>query len=293
MKALLQKIEKELALVKDEKERIAQAKRLKELWMKYEGDDRIISSHELQEELIEERKKQRLKIKTNIPRLDEILDGFREGNLIVVSAPTKQGKTTLCQTFTIEFAKDKVQTLWFSYEVPLCEFMEKFQDNIPLFYIPKQLRGNTMTWLEERIVEGIAKFNIKVIFIDHLHYIVDMNARNQNMSLQIGEVMRTLKRIALKYGIIIFIIAHIKHIRISNAPHLEDLRDSSFIGQEADIVLMMTRNEDTNASSIDEDVYLDTAKLWVKAHRRTGKTGRIDLMHQRGRFYEIANYDNN
>jgi len=281
MKNLLKKIEKELALVKDEKERISQAKRLKELWEKYEGDDKIISSKDLKEEIEAERKKDHLKIYTKIPRLDRIIDGFREGNLVVVSGPTKQGKTTLCQTFTIEFAKQDMNSLWFSYEVPMFEFMEKFGDNPPLFYLPKQLKGNTMTWLEERIVESIAKFNTKVIFIDHLHYIVDMNAQNQNMSLQIGSVMRTLKKIALKYSIVIFIVAHMKHIKLTSEPDLEDLRDSSFIGQEADIVLMMWRLK------LDNDEMSNESNLVIRAHRRTGETGKINLIHKNGRFTEI------
>jgi len=287
MKELLKKIEKELALVKNEKERIAQAKRLKELWEKYDGDDRIISSKELEQMIIEERKKDRLKVFTKIPTLDRKLDGFREGNLIVVSSPAKQGKTTLCQTFTIEFYKQNINCLWFSYEVPMYEFMEKFGDTPPVFYLPNQLKGNTMTWLEERIVEGIAKYNTKVVFIDHLHYIVDMTARNQNMSLQIGSVMRTLKRIALKYNIVIFIVAHMKHIKMIGSPDLEDLRDSSFIGQEADIVLMIKRDENNN------DEYINTADLWIKAHRRTGETGKIKLIHKNGRFNEISKIEQN
>ena len=290
MKELLKKIEKELALIKDEKERIAQANRLKELWEKYDGDDRIISSNELKEMLAEENKKDHLKVYTKIPTLDRKLDGFREGNLVVVSAPTKHGKTTLCQTFTIEFAKQDINCLWFSYEVPMYEFMEKFKEleNPPLFYLPKQLKGNTMTWLEERIVESIAKFNIKVVFIDHLHYIVDMAAQNQNMSLQIGSVMRFLKKIALRYNIIIFIVAHMKHVKFVSEPNMEDLRDSSFIGQEADIVLMMWRLKNKETEEM-----LNETNLVIRAHRRTGETGRINLIHKNGRFNEISKIESN
>jgi len=291
MRELLRKIEKELALIQDKKQRIAQAERLKELWEKYDGDDKIISSEDLKEEIAAEKQKDHLEIMTRIPKLDQILEGFREGNLVVVSAPAKNGKTTLLQTFTIEFQKQDHNCLWFSYEVPMYEFIEKFGDNLPNFYLPKHLKGNTTNWLEERIVEAIAKYNIQVVFIDHLHYIVDMTARNQNMSLQIGATMRELKKIALRYNIVIFIVAHMKHIRLAGTPDLEDIRDSSFIGQEADIVLMMKRNEDVN-----NECYFDTAELWVRAHRRTGKTGVVNLIHKNRRFeqiYEYTKQDNN
>lgn len=282
----LKKLDQEIQLVRDDKERLAQKRRLKELWERYEGDDKIISSYELKELVARERQQNKLRLMTGIPKLDKIIEGFREGNLIVVSAPAKHGKTTLCQTLTIEFAEQDIASLWFSYEVPMAEFIEKFGDKPPLFYLPRQLRGNTMVWIEERIIEAIAKFDAKVVFIDHLHYIVDMAARNQNMSLQIGTVMRSLKKLALKYNITIFIVAHMKHIKLENVPDLEDIRDSSFIGQEADIVLMMWRMKDKNTCE-----YLNETNLVVRAHRRTGKTGKILLQHKDNRFFELAQSD--
>jgi len=115
-----------------------------------------------------------------------------------------------------------------------------------------------------------------------------MNAHNQNMSLQIGSVMRTLKRIALKYNIIIFIVAHMKHVKLVSEPDMEDLRDSSFIGQEADIVLMMWRLKNKETEEM-----LNEASLVIRAHRRTGETGKINLIHQNGKFSELSqkNYE--
>ena len=287
MRELFKKISKELSNLEDKKEKLAQQERLKELWEKYDGDDRIISSEELMKELEEERKKERLKIYTGIPTLDRKIEGFREGNLVVISAPTKNGKTSLCQSFTKEFSKQATSCLWFSYEVPIIEFLDKFGEKPPTFYVPRQIKGNTITWLEERIIESIAKNNTKVVFIDHLHYIVDMNAKNQNMSLQIGATMRSLKKIALRFNIIIFLIAHMKHVKLFKEPEIEDLRDSSFIGQEADIVLMLWRLKDKQT-----DEMLNETNLVIRAHRRTGETGKIPLIYENNKFKEITtNYE--
>jgi len=96
--------------------------------------------------------------------------------------------------------------------------------------------------------------------------------------------MRFLKKIALKYNIVIFVVAHMKHIKLTSEPDLEDLRDSSFIGQEADIVLMMWRLKISDTEMSNE------ANLVIRAHRRTGENGIINLIHTNGRFNEL-HYD--
>jgi replicative DNA helicase len=283
MEEVLKKIEKELALIENEKEREAQRQRIKELWEKYDGEDKVISSYELKEEIEKQKQadKEALKVYTKIPKLDFNIDGFREGNLVVISAPPKNGKTTLCQTFTNNFAKDGIKSTWFSFEVPMGEFLQKFEE-VPLFYTPKQMKDKSLEWLEERIVESIAKFDTKVVFIDHLHYIVDMNKSYQNFSVQIGSTMRELKKIALKYNIIIFLVAHMKHTGFSNehGPNVIDIRDSSFVGQESDIVMMIWREAKG-------DEMLDSAFLAVRAHRRTGKLCKVHLAHRKNQFIEL------
>jgi len=283
MEETLKQIEKELALIENEKEREAQRQRIKDLWEKYDGEDKVISSYEIKEEIEKQRKanKEALKVYTKIPKLDFIIDGFREGNLVVISAPPKNGKTTLCQTLTNNFIQDGVKSTWFSFEVPMSEFLEKFEE-VPLFYTPKQMKDKSLEWLEERIVESIAKFDIKVVFIDHLHYIVDMNKNYQNFSVQIGSTMRELKKIALKYNIVIFLVAHMKHTGFSNdnGPNIIDIRDSSFVGQESDIVMMIWRE-------CKNDEMMDSAFLAVRAHRRTGKLGKIHLAHRTNHFIEL------
>jgi hypothetical protein len=37
-----------------------------------------------------------------------------------------------------------------------------------LFYVPEIMTGNTLLWVEKKIIEAIAKFNSKVVFISTL-----------------------------------------------------------------------------------------------------------------------------
>jgi replicative DNA helicase len=103
--------------------------------------------------------------------------------------------------------------------------------------------------------------------------------KNGNVSLIIGSIMRELKTIALKRRICIFIVAHTTKIKFDQEPELADIRDSSFIGQEADTVLMIWRKKY-------ENVFNDKACLAVLANRHTGKIGKVGLILDKGKFWE-------
>jgi len=282
-KETLKKIDNELEKVEGEKEKSD----LLNLFLNYEGRDEVISSEEALKELAEERKNPPTKLMSDIPTLDSLLDGFREGDLVVISAPTKMGKTTLAMSLTHNFSKQEIPCLWFSYELRQRDFLEKFGEPIPYFLLPKNLINNTLEWLEKRIIESIAKFGTKVVFIDHLHFIVDLEVIKQRagISLLIGGIMRELKKIALKWNICIFLIAHTTKLSYDQAPQLSDIRDSSFISQEADSVLMIWR---LKAKGTDQ--FTNEARLVVQANRRNGNTGGINLVFNEGRFYEKSNY---
>jgi KaiC/GvpD/RAD55 family RecA-like ATPase len=55
----------------------------------------------------EERPESIINVKSFIPSLDKWVDGFRDGELISISGPTKGGKTLLAQSLTVAFAKQQ------------------------------------------------------------------------------------------------------------------------------------------------------------------------------------------
>ena len=105
-------------------------------FLNYSGDDKVIDSYEMQSSF---RQKDHLfKVKSQIPALDKLIDGFVPGELVVVSGWTKHGKTLLCQTLTANFVKDDVQSLWFTFELPPQQFLKCFPEN----------EGLRMFWLK-------------------------------------------------------------------------------------------------------------------------------------------------
>lgn len=228
----------------------------------YTGDDEIISSLEMIDHLKASRPLYTLKSK--IPTLDRLLDGFALGELVTVSGYTKNGKTLLAQTLTKNFYEEMVFSLWFTYELPPRQFLNCFRD-MPLLYMPKMLKAANMDWVEERILESLQKYSTKVVFIDHLHYLFDM-ARTRNVSLEIGTVIRRLKKIAVDNEIIVFLMCHTvkpnkdKDGNIGNAGY-SDIRDSSVVSQESDVTLMVQRKPELGQ---------DVARVGVEFSRRTG-----------------------
>ena len=212
----------------------------------YKGPDQIISSFDLSEQL--KYAKDMPVIKSKIPLLDYHLEGgFEGGELISLSGPPKTGKSLLMQTLTLNFLDQGYKSLWFQYEVTPKRFIEGFQD-LPKFYLPQKLEAYNLDWLKKRILEAILKHGIKIVFIDHLHYLFDLV--KQNTSLQIGSVIRTLKQIAVKYNLVIFLACHMKKVTFDKEPSDEDIRDSSLIGSESDTVLIIWRVPKTDTEAI-------------------------------------------
>lgn len=219
---------------------------LEESLATYDGTDKVISSDEMQR-IVDADRGRFVNIRSGIPPLDNTLGGFEGGELTVVSGPTGEGKTTLCQSLTRHFAYQGVKSVWFSYEVAPRNFLKSFGDKSPMFYLPSVLEGNSLEWIGQRIYEAKLKYSCRAVFIDHLHFLIDMRTRN-NMSLEIGFIMRSLKKMAVRLNMCFFLIAHISKMQPDQEPDKNSLRDSTFVSQEADNVLIIWRKHEKGES---------------------------------------------
>lgn len=192
----------------------------------------------------------------------------------MVSGPTKSGKTLFCQSLTRAFADSDVDCLWFSYEVPPRQFLESFGEDLPKFFLPRELHASRIDWFEERAMESWAKYRTNVVFIDHLHFLFDM-ARVKNTSLDIGAYVRRIKRFAVTNKLIVFLLCHITKVAPDAKINYNSLRDSSFIAQESDTVFMIRRLRGGTAS-----------ELSVEFHRRTGALGEKVKLIKHGAYLE-------
>ncbi len=224
----------------------------------YTGEDEVITSLDMKYEL--STLPDNVRFKSLLPSLDEVIDGFEGGELIAVSGPRKAGKTLFAQTLTKNFADQEIYSLWFSFELTPKQFIKRFGIDMPNILMPRKLKAYAMDWLEDRILESIAKYGISVVFIDHLHFLFDM-AKIRNTSIEIGQIIRHLKRLAIDLNLLFFIMCHTQKIS-GSVEELNDevIRDSSFISQESDCGMLIWRIKNTETK----------ANLKVCYHRRTG-----------------------
>jgi len=257
--------------------------RVMELYKLYEGEDHLVSSLELAERIKSQPEEK--KYMTGFTDLDRILGGFRENQLVVIAAPTKNGKTSFCIDLTVKMKE--TNPTWLPFEEGAEELIRKFierNEEPPLFYTPETVTGNTTTWVESKVIEAKAKFDSKIMFIDHLHFIVRLTGNN-NMSLEIGKTMRELKGIAKRWNVIIVLIAHLKKTEVDKHPTLDDIRDSSFIAQEADTAILLWREAYVTSTGVE---ITNNTNVSVQANRRTGKTGTVKLVFSDGKFLPRA-----
>lgn len=215
----------------------------------YDGPDAIVESRYMQEQLKTVVGKEWYVV-SGMPTLNNLIGGFYGSEVTVLTGPTKNGKTLLAQTLTDTFWRNGTQSLWFSYEVANRQFFAQFGDELPSFYLPKELRSGAMRWLITRIHEGHQKFGCKIVFIDHLHYLIDL-AHEGNSSLHIGAIMRQLIGICKELDIHIFLIVHDKKVSPDKdgkfrEPGVGDTRDSGLIEQEANNTIAIWRSDTTD-----------------------------------------------
>ena len=277
----IHELEGEVSKIEKESERLDALARLEEAMRVYSGEDMLVSSLDILHRIKTEPEEERFE--TGITGLDEILKGFRKNQLIVLAAPTKSGKTSFCVELTIRL--ENLNPVWIPFEESAEELVRKFHDRNeqpPLFYTPQNITGNTTGWIEKRVVEGKAKYGAKIFFIDHLHFIVPFSS--DRLDTRIGQAIRELKQIAKKHEVMIVLVAHLKKTNMVVSPTLEDLRDSSFIAQEADTVMMLWRK--TYRDDDGDMIISNETLLSVQANRRTGSTGNVKLIFKDGRFLE-------
>lgn len=219
--------------------------------------------------------------------LDYYTGGFAEEELIVVTGLFGNGKTLFIQTLLKQFGNQQIPCLLFSYEVSTLNFLAPYPSlfKIP-FYVAKQNLPNKFTWLEERIIEAKVKYNIKMVFIDHLHFVVEMSS--QKINVDISVVMRRLAMLAKAEKLVIFLVCHQKSIDINKMePGLDTCRDSSAIPQECHTGIVVHRMKDKNMDKDELDSY-DQGFAWVKIDKaRRAGTYRKKLNFQKvGKWLE-------
>lgn len=225
--------------------------------------------------------------KTGVPPFDKAMNGgFMDGDLIVITGQTGQGKTTFAQTLTKDMTEVGTGCLWFSYEVLMNEFWKKFKamgvSDDMIAYSPIKMVSGDISWIEQKIIDSKEKYGTKVVFIDHLGRLskkVRNMADANNISSYLGAICQELKAMAVEHRVVIVLLAHVRKIDGRDDIGTDDIGHSVGISQEADMVFVVRRSKKAQDDDEDKDSVVKIIK-----NRRTGARPYAIMRMENGRL---------
>lgn len=238
-------------------------------------------------------------IETGIDELDDKIVGLFGGQLIVIAARTRMGKSTLALQIAKNISR-QTNVLFVSLEMSSVELQNRiiasatglsalkiragrldYAQKIDVENVRSAMRANypglfiddSSYALRSILAKSRAMFSSKsgVLFIDYLQY-VDSGTDEQR-HLQIGTITRSLKRHARVLGIPVVALAQLNRTAEGQLPMLSDLRESGTIEQDADTVIFIHKDDPRDFK----------AKIII-AKSRDGGVGYIESYHDASRY---------
>ena len=254
-------------------------------------------------------------IPTGFKRLDDLINGFQQGDLVIIAARPGQGKTSIGMNF-IQYAADtKVKTLTgdrplhaavFSLEMPAMQLARRMLCSVAKVNMTDVNSGRISDSQWQRLTIAKGKLDKSHIYIDDtsntspmdiiskcrklakeraldiimIDYLQLMNAgkRVENRQQEISEITRSLKIAAKELKVPILLLSQLSRKvedRKDKKPEMSDLRESGAIEQDADIIMFLYRQYSDADKDVSEDMR-NKVQLIVAKHRN-GETGTVDL----------------
>ena len=245
-------------------------------------------------------------ISTGFVNLDKYIGGWQSGDMVVIAARPSMGKTALALSFSmkaalnagkrvgifsLEMGKDQLVDRMFASHLGVDSWKlskGKLDDHdfarmgVAMDELSKapiyidDASGSTMSELRAKARRLQMEHGLDMIIVDYLQLIsTGNNAYAGNRVQEISEISRSFKQLARELNVPVIALSQLSRAveqRPNKEPVLSDLRESGAIEQDADIVLMMYRDEyydsDTDRKGITD--------IFIRKHRN-GPVGQAEL----------------
>jgi replicative DNA helicase len=122
-----------------------------------------------------------------------------------------------------------------------------------------------------------AQQKVEIIFIDYLTLISSDNY-NLPRHEQIAEISRSLKSLARELNIPIVALSQVRRDAEGKRPNLSDIRESGSIEQDADVVMFLHRERETDRKPGEREENPDKANTeLIIAKQRNGPVGTVEI----------------
>jgi replicative DNA helicase len=134
-----------------------------------------------------------------------------------------------------------------------------------------------------------AEHGLSLIVVDYIQ-LMSTRGRFENRTLELGAISRSLKGLAKELNVPIVVLSQLSRApeaRSDHRPQLSDLRESGALEQDADVVILIYREDAYNRDPNHPDA--GTAEL-ILAKQRNGPTGvvRLAFLREQTRFANLA-----
>ena len=214
-------------------------------------------------------------LKTGFDKLDYITNGLQNSDFIVIAARPSMGKTAFALNIALNVAKKQdANIVIFSLEMSKEQLTQRIISNIaniPLNKI-RSTRLDKNDWVKlvnarkeveklNIIIDDTGGLNIEkmyakclklhnadkltLIIVDYLQ-LLRGKGYGANRNNEVGEVSRSLKQIAKETNVPVIALAQLSRnveSRDNKRPVMSDLRESGSIEQDADIIMMLYRDD--------------------------------------------------
>ena len=241
--------------------------------------------------------------------LDAITQGFQKSDLIIIAGRPSMGKTAFALNIAANLTKiSQLPILFFSLEMSKDQIMYRLlametninqmklrsgkllqKDWIKLNKVIK-IFSKLPFFIDDTFDLSIQKLRAKIkrilfeqthlglIIIDYIQLIQHSKRHKENRVQELSEITRSLKTLAREFNVPIIVLSQLSRNvenRIDKRPILSDLRESGSIEQDADLVILLYKNNSYNPNSVMEK-NLQPIELIIAKHRN-GPIGTIKL----------------
>jgi replicative DNA helicase len=271
-------------------------------------------------ELIEKREGSHVTgLSTGYYELDGWTCGLQDGEMIIVAGRPSMGKTSLALNIAEHIGLvEKIPVAVFSLEMGRQQLAERFLCSISEIDSQKVRKGllseehykklvdacgqlsetpiyiddtSTLTPLELRAKSRRLKslYNLRCIIVDYLQLMHLGAGRVESRQQEITAISRYIKALARELNIPVVVLSQLNRSpegREGHRPRMSDLRESGSIEQDADVVMLLHREDYYHRG--EKDYQPDNMAELIIAKQRNGPTARVDLVF-REKFTRFEN----
>ncbi len=241
---------------------------------------------------------------TGFVQLDEYLGGLQAGDFIIVAGRPSMGKTAFGLSVAQHMSlTDNGRIAFFSMEMSNAQLAQRLisaHSGVDAQKIRKQMLsekemnkllhacsdfeqtklfvddtpGMTALELRSKVRRLTQQHDIQAVFVDYLQLMYIPGSENRQV--EISTISRSLKSLARELNIPIVALAQLNRMaegRADKRPIMSDLRESGAIEQDADVILLIHREEYYRP----EDEEVKNQAEVIIAKQRNGPTGRVTL----------------